>query len=111
VSTLELLADSLGWFTAPIAMLLGALLAWVLGRRRTTTPATPVDTSAADEKREEEIRLADAERVRKLEEIRAEHKATIEELTETQKAHADELVDDPEALNAWLKEVGGRIGR
>ena len=63
-----------------------------------------IEAKAAEEQEE-----AKAELLRKSKEVVERNQEVIEKLTDKQKQMADEMLDDPEALNSFLLDVGRKV--
>lgn len=76
----------------------------------TPNPENPVK-DAAEKKAEKEKVEAQVEKEKKQEEARTEHAEEVKELVEKQKEETPALIDDPDATNDFLKQVGRDVRR
>lgn len=92
-----------------IAAFLGALLLWIVFRRR----INPLDRARLEMdaiEAENRAKKAEAElgRERALLTLREEHREQLQRLSAAEKQQAEELSDDPKALARYLVMVGSR---
>jgi hypothetical protein len=99
------------WLLFPVGIVI-----YILGcRSGSTTVLSPGSVEAERAKKEAEDRAAEklakakAERDARIAGIEKEHKEVIDKLTEEQKKDLKNLREDPEKLNAFLKNVGRSI--
>lgn len=97
------------WILFPVGLLV--IAGRVFAGRSTTVVGSELTGAAnaevkANEKASNKLARALAKRNREIAEKKAQHAEVVQEQVDAQKAEAKELVEDPAALNDFLKDVG-----
>lgn len=107
------------WLVAGLALVLAGVVAGVvlvLRRRDPSPPPTPaIDPDArhvidAEEARADAVeKKLDAEATKAVDDARHAHEEAISGVVRAEEARVPELVDDPDAVNAFLHDVGKSV--
>jgi hypothetical protein len=102
------------WIVLPVGLLILVLKAF--GRQRISVVAPELIGAAEEQssaKAEADARVSEAGRVRAedSDHINAEHSAAVDRLVGSQAAKVGPLLEDPDALNDFLKDVGKDMRR
>lgn len=113
------LVRSWRWLVAGLALVLAGVVAGVvlvLRRREPSPPPSPtIDPDArrvveAEEARADAVeKKLDAEATKAVDDARRAHDAETDAVVKAEEARAPELVQDPDAVNAFLHDVGKSV--